>query len=54
MWLLGDHGRLIKWHPLVKFQFVGMTLKMKFKEQNFTLFAYTVIEQFKVITDSKP
>ena len=41
MWLLGDHGRLIKWHPLVKFQFVGMTLKMKFKEQNFTLFAYT-------------
>ena len=24
-----------------KFQFVGMTWKMKFKEQNFTLFAYT-------------
>lgn len=24
-----------------KFQFVGMTLKMKFKEQSFTLFAYT-------------
>ena len=41
MWLLGDHGRLIKWHTLVKFQFVGMTLKMKFKEQNFILFAYT-------------
>ena len=22
MWLLGDHGRLIKWHPFVNFQFV--------------------------------
>ena len=21
MWLLGDHGRLIKWHPLVNFKF---------------------------------
>ena len=22
MWLSGDHGRLIKWHPLVNFKFV--------------------------------
>lgn len=21
MWLSGDHGRLIKWHPLVNFKF---------------------------------
>lgn len=27
---------------------------MKFKEQSFTLFAYTIIEQFKVITGSNP
>ena len=26
MWLLGDHGRLIKWHPLVNFQFVYVIL----------------------------
>ena len=22
MWLSEDHGRLIKWHPLVNFQFI--------------------------------
>lgn len=27
MWLSGDHGRLIKWHPLVNFQFVELTLE---------------------------
>ena len=24
MWLLGDHGRLIRWHPLVNFQFANL------------------------------
>ena len=29
MWLLGDHGRLIKWHPFVNFAFVERSRTMK-------------------------
>ena len=29
MWLLGDHGRLIKWHPFVNFRFDEEVLCMK-------------------------
>ena len=29
MWLSGDHGRLIKWHPLVNFKFDEEVLYMK-------------------------
>ena len=29
MWLLGDHGRLIKWHPFVDFRFIGKSQRTK-------------------------
>ena len=39
MWLLEDHGRLIKWHPLVNFRFANLPFEkrilQKSKEQQF-------------------
>lgn len=29
MWLLGDHGRLIKWHPLINFPFIEQLNTLK-------------------------
>ena len=41
MWLLGDHGRLIKWHPLVNFQFFDVQTKLVTgKPHQFTRFFY--------------
>ena len=39
MWLSGDHGRLIKWHPLVNFKFEELR-KSEFVERfpEFSLF----------------
>ena len=32
MRLLGDHGRLIKWHPFVDFRFIGKSQRTKNRE----------------------
>ena len=39
MWLLGDHGRLIKWHPLVNFQFIKPFEKRILQKKVFSMFS---------------
>ena len=40
MWLLGDHGRLIKWHPLVNFKFVNLPFDKRILQKKvFSMFS---------------
>ena len=40
MWLLGDHGRLIKWHPLVNFKFVNLPFEKRILQKKvFSMFS---------------
>ena len=40
MWLLGDHGRLIKWHPLVNFQFANQPFEKRILQKKvFSMFS---------------
>ena len=40
MWLLEDHGRLIKWHPLVNFRFVNLPFEKRILQKKvFSMFS---------------
>ena len=40
MWLSGDHGRLIKWHPLVNFQFANLPFEKRILQKKvFSMFS---------------
>ena len=40
MWLLGDQGRLIKWHPLVNFQFANLPFEKRILQKKvFSMFS---------------
>ena len=40
MWLSGDHGRLIKWHPLVNFRFVNLPFEKRILQKKvFSMFS---------------
>ena len=40
MWLLGDHGRLIKWHPLVNFRFANLPFEKRILQKKvFSMFS---------------
>ena len=40
MWLLGNHGRLIKWHLLVNFRFVNLPFEKRILQKKvFSMFS---------------
>ena len=40
MWLSGNHGRLIKWHPLVNFRFVNLPFEKRILQKKvFSMFS---------------
>ena len=40
MWLSGDHGRLIKWHPLVNFRFANLPFEKRILQKKvFSMFS---------------
>ena len=40
MWLLGDHGRLIKWHQLVNFRFINLPFEKRILQKKvFSMFS---------------
>ena len=40
MWLLGDHGRLIKWHPLVNFRLANLPFEKRILQKKvFSMFS---------------
>ena len=40
MWLSGDHGRLIKWHPLVNFRFANLSFEKRILQKKvFSMFS---------------
>ena len=40
MWLLENHGRLIKWHPLVNFKFVNLPFEKRILQKKvFSMFS---------------